>query len=397
MNFDSPPEDLDYSVALEPMRLEVIGEQRAALSELLNELVATHPAKVKVKERDHLRSTYRLILLNVIHNSICRVYTALPRAAGHFSKGSYWQRCGLSYRVTVRVLDRLHDDGLIQMFKGFYTGWPGTSRLTRVFGTDALASRVNAQQIADSVEFEWQDDAQLVVLKDSPYGADSLNFDHPDVVKLREINAFLKDHHWQQRGPVRIIYNSTPLTGGRVYTRCQNLPSKFRLAMKIDGRCVVELDYKSNHLAMLIAMTGQTMPKDPYQVVADAAQITRSKVKEFVTVSLGASSQRAARQALGRKRMTRGDFDRIWHALTESFPGVPLFNGLGTMLQSLEGQIALDIMVNGARSGIVVIPVHDSFITTADNEHWLRHEMHEQWLIHTGAELTTRVNIEKKK
>jgi hypothetical protein len=71
MNFDSPPEDLDYSVALEPMRLEVIGEQRAALSELLNELVATHPAKVKVKERDHLRSTYRLILLNVIHNSIC--------------------------------------------------------------------------------------------------------------------------------------------------------------------------------------------------------------------------------------------------------------------------------------------------------------------------------------
>ena len=95
--------------------------------------------------------------------------------------------------------------------------------------------------------------------------------------------------------------------------------------------------------------------------------------------------------------MTRGDFDRIWHALTESFPGVPLFQGFGTMLQSLEGQVALDIMLNGARSGIVVIPVHDSFITTADNEHWLLHEMHEQWLIHTGAELTTRVNIEKKK
>jgi hypothetical protein len=139
MNFDIPPEDLDYSVPLEPMRLRVLGDQRDALSEMLTELVRTHPTKLKSTEQDHVRSTYRLVLLNVIYNSIHRLYTALPRAAGRYSKDSYWGRCGLTYRVTVRVLDRLTQDGLIQMFKGFYTGSSETSRQTRVFGTNALA------------------------------------------------------------------------------------------------------------------------------------------------------------------------------------------------------------------------------------------------------------------
>jgi hypothetical protein len=259
-----------------------------------------------------------------------------------------------------------------------------------------MASKVNGQQIAESVDFDWQADKTSVVLKDFNYGADRLTSDHPDVAKLREINDFLRDHHWQQRGPVRIIYKSSPLAGGRVYTRCQSLPSKFRLAMRIDGRPVVELDYKSNHLMMLIAMTGQPLLPDPYQLVADMAQVTRNKVKEFVTRGLGASSETSARQSLGRKKMNRVEFDRIRHALDEAFPGIPLFQGFGIMLQSLEGQIALDIMVAGVRSGIVVIPIHDSFITTADNEQWLHDEMHKQWLIHTGSELRQMVRIEKK-
>ena len=78
-SFGLPPEDLDYSLPLEPMRLNVIGEQQSALKDLLTELIEIHPTKLTKDQRHDLRDVYRQILLNVIYNSIRRVYTALPR------------------------------------------------------------------------------------------------------------------------------------------------------------------------------------------------------------------------------------------------------------------------------------------------------------------------------
>ena len=52
------------------------------------------------------------------------------------------------------------------------------------------------------------------------------------------------------------------------------------------------------------------------------------------------------------------------------------------MLQSLEGQIALDIMYQGAMDHIVVLPVHDSFVTTREHKQWLWQQMLKQWAHH---------------
>ena len=76
------------------------------------------------------------------------------------------------------------------------------------------------------------------------------------------------------------------------------------------------------------------------------------------------------------------------------YEGLPLFKGVGAMLQSLEGQIALDIMEAGANEGIVVLPVHDSFITTIDKEVWLWEEMIKKWSNHVMPGAKTKV--EKK-
>lgn len=107
------------------------------------------------------------------------------------------------------------------------------------------------------MDFGWDEDAAQVVLTDFPYKADTLVADHPDVIRITRINKFLKDHHWQQRGPVRVMYKNNPVYSGRVYTRFQNMPKELRAQMRIDGRDTVELDYKSNHLMMLIAMLEQ--------------------------------------------------------------------------------------------------------------------------------------------
>lgn len=75
-SFGLPPEDLDYSLPLEPMRQDVVGEQQSALKDLLTELINSHPTKLTNDQRHHLRDVYRQILLNVIYNSIRRVFTA---------------------------------------------------------------------------------------------------------------------------------------------------------------------------------------------------------------------------------------------------------------------------------------------------------------------------------
>ncbi len=393
-SFGPPPEDLDYSLPLEPMRLEVIGEQQSALKDLLTELIETHPTKLTKDQRHDLRDVYRQILLNVIYNSIRRVYTAIPRNTKSFQRGSYWSSCGLTYKFTVPALDRLFADELIVQIKGVYNGPGGFSRLTRVFGTDKLAQRIDAQKIAEGVDFGWDEDAAQVVLTDFPYKADTLSENHPDVSRVKKINQFLKDHHWPQRGPIRVMYKKNPVYSGRVYTRFQNMPKAMRAQMRIDGQETVELDYKSNHLMMLIAMLGQPLPDDPYQEIASRAGSSRDQIKAFITASLGADSEQKAFNSLKQKKFNKDLFNKIKLATTSSYEGLPLFKGLGAMLQSLEGQIALDIMEAGVNEGIVVLPVHDSFITTIDNEEWLWNQMTKQWGINVADGAITR--IEKK-
>lgn len=394
--FGQPPEDLDYSLPVEPMCLNVIGEQQSALKDLLTELIDTHQTKLTTDQRHDLRDVYRQILLNVICNSIRRIYTALPRGTQAFEKSTYWSRFGLTFKFTVAALDRLVDDGLIVQMKGVYNGPGGFSRLTRIFGTEKLAQRVDAQKIAEAVDFGWDEDAAQVVLTDFPYKADTLVADHPDVIRITRINKFLKDHHWQQRGPVRVMYKNNPVYSGRVYTRFQNMPKELRAQMRIDGRDTVELDYKSNHLMMLIAMLEQPLPADPYLEIASKSNSSRDQVKAFITASLGADSEEKAFNSLKRKKFNKELFNKIKVATTSLYEELPLFKGVGVMLQSLEGQIALDIMDAGATEGIIVLPVHDSFIATVDNEEWLWDQMIKQWSNHVRREAKTKVERKDK-
>ena len=382
MNFGSPPEDLDYSIPMEPMRLRSMRGQQDVLKDFLSELVDTHPTKLTKPQRDDVRSVYRQVLLNVIYNSVTRIYSAVPRGTQSFKDGTYWSKLGLTFRHTVAVLDRLAEDDYILQMKGVYNGPAGFSRLTRVFGTDKLAQRIDIEKLISDVEFFWDDDAVPVVLTGFDYSADRLEADHPDVERIRAINKFLKNHHWQQRGPVRIVYKNSPMHGGRVYTRFQNMPKQHRWKMKIDGKETVELDFKANHLSMLIAMQGVPLPKDPYLSIAGATGLSRDQVKNFVTSSLGASGETSAFNSLKKYRFNKELFCQVRDALLELFPGVPLFRGFGTVLQSLEGQIALDIMYQGALDHVVVLPVHDSFVTTQENKQWLWQQMLKQWAHH---------------
>lgn len=88
MDFGRPPEDLDYSFPMEPMRVKTLGGQTGEFKEFLTELVDTHPTKLTAEQRDDVRSVYRQVLLNVIYNSSRRIYTALLVGQQHSKRGA---------------------------------------------------------------------------------------------------------------------------------------------------------------------------------------------------------------------------------------------------------------------------------------------------------------------
>ncbi len=390
--FPSPPNELDQSMPLEPMRLSVIGSLDDDLKTLLEHLVSSHPTKLKKAERHQLRDTYRQIILNVVYNSIRKTYTAIPRGSDAYKSGTYWSKLGLTFRMTISALNRLDSDGYIKLFKGFYSNATGFGRLTRMYGLDKLSEAVKAELIGQHMMIETEE--QTLVLKGFNYEVNSLPPDHPDLVRLQLINNFLDDYSWNQKGPMRLVYSGGPVRGGRVYSRFQNLPKHIRSTLTINGKPTIELDLKSNHLMMLISISGRKLPPDPYLVIANKAGTTRDKAKAFVNACLSAHDAEQGFNACKKSRINRVLFNKLETTLSTEYPEVLLYNDLGSHLQSLEGQIALDIMVDGANHEIPVLPVHDSFITTTEHEHWLRESMKKHWQSYLQA--LEAPKIEKK-
>lgn len=390
--FPSPPENLDQSMPLEPMRLEVVGEQEDALKSLLSSLVDSHPKKLTKDQRHKLRDCYRVILLNVIYNSIRETYTGIALANRAYDRGTYWHSLGLTYKFAKAAIERLNADGLITVFKGFYNHAGGFGRLTRIYGTEKLSEAVNAPLIRDYLQTEV--DTEIIELKGFPYDPETLPDDHQDLVRLRAINTFLEGFKWPQKASMRLVYNGGPARGGRIYSRFQNMPRSIRAELTINRQPTVELDYKANHLMMLLAGHVDPLPNDPYTDIATVASTSRDKVKQFITASLGSDNEEKAFNALKSSRVNRERFNALKEATFSTFPQLrnALFKDVGTMLQSLEGQIALDIMYEGAKAGIPVLPVHDSFITTVDHEDWLREQMYVQWMKHVKEGVKTRID-----
>ena len=376
MSYVIAPDDLDQSAPVEPLKIGLLGKEEQTLKGFLTELVDSHPTKL-TKDRKHaLRDNYRLILLNLLYNGSEGVYTAISRSSGAFSGGNYWESTGLSYKNSRFVVDRLSDEGYLTVYPGFVKP-SGFGRLTRLYPTEKLFERV---PLADpSLILDWTD---TIVLKGFPYDASVLTKTHPDRKRLEAINAFLKGFQWRLKSPIRLIYKNSPFSGGRLYTRFQNLPKAQRSVLTINNQPTVELDYKGNHPRMVMAINKTTPTHDPYTDIAIAVGVTRGQAKAFVTRAVGSSDREKAFSACKRHKINKPLFNRLEKATKQLIPNFPFYKSFGNILQSTEGQIALDVMYAGVKKGIPVLPVHDSFITLTEHEDWLRKEMTKQWKKH---------------
>jgi hypothetical protein len=192
-----------------------------------------------------------------------------------------------------------------------------------------------------------------------------------DLQNMKVINEHLREQSYALHGPQNLIYldkPDMPVQGGRVYMDLQRLPdnkAKVRLNTFINGKSVVEIDLKANHLRMAAALVKHELPEDPYQEIVRITGCERDVVKSAINRSLG--SDHAGRVVWGANNDSKMPIDRetfksIMDAARRIYGFIPFNEGLGVMLQSLEGQIMIQAQLRLIELGITSLPIHDALM-----------------------------------
>jgi hypothetical protein len=208
--------------------------------------------------------------------------------------------------------------------------------------------------------------------------------DHPDRQGMTIINDFLKSHKWACKGPVQLKYNTSAFEGGRLYTPYQALPDRkcrVRINTLIDDEPICEVDFNANHLRLNLAVLhSQDAGETPYEDIGELSKVDdRNRIKQFITVSMGASDEVKAFKALNKEGFNAELFDQIKQGTLKRYPKLNLFDGWGMSAQNLEGAILRKVMLEGIEQGIVSLPVHDAIAVKQGDAEWAKEAMERVW------------------
>lgn len=187
---------------------------------------------------------------------------------------------------------------------------------------------------------------------------------------------------------VRIFNEGSFDRGGRMYGGWwQSIPASFRSAIMIDGEETIELDYSGMSVRMLYHLYGIEYGDDPYALPelenyaleqGLPANHFRPAIKQYFAAMLNGDAEthfekvRLSRsfEPKFRRHEIQSMIERKHHPIASEFQ-----RGIGLWLQRLDSDIALDVMTGLLASGVLALPVHDSFIVKKRFESELKAEM----------------------
>ena len=188
------------------------------------------------------------------------------------------------------------------------------------------------------------------------------------------------------RTQLRRVFSRGDMTlHGRFYGGWwQSIPSKalqYRTHITIDGHRTCEIDYSSVCLRILYAFKG--ISKDPEEDLYDIGLTNwqgqsdprRDLIKEYINAIMNDEDEtfRLKKYKLKSLGLTHYSLHSLvlkrHHSISEA-----LNAGIGLKTQYVDSKIAEDIMVTMMDLGILVLPIHDSFIVV-DKYKWILHEV----------------------
>ncbi len=329
-------------------------------------------------------------------------WISYSRNRNHYTMPRRYRSPLYTFAAIVGTVDRLDAMGLVDHAKAppGQRGWQSA-----MCATPELVSLIGAALESGLV---LRKPPEPIILRD----ADKIPIDYHETRETtrmrREIEAqneaiagaqFGGDNVVQFVAPLRRIFNERLSQGGRFYAdggAWQILSKAERQRIQIDGEPVVEVDYSQFHPTLAYAQVGHPAPDNAY----DIPGFDRALVKVSFNIMLNSSSRSGSRHTIAHKaEMVRAvlgdDFpdglegEEMWHRAAVLHPGyaqtasdeaqrlmdaiiakhAPIsrvfFTGAGLTLQRLDSDIAESVMREMRHRGIVVLPVHDSFLAPA--------------------------------
>ncbi len=384
------------------------------------ELKANHDL-IRFNKPDHEKTlTHILADLFITYKSDPKRYLAFSRDKLWYSINTRYQPKQFAFQPFINVVDALDSLGYIESTKGFQDSRTGVGRTARMVATSKLIKLFDDHKltVANFYQLDTKESIILKSPKDDKGNKALINYEDTSATQLMRENLKLINSnigkHWidlkitdkqfselqdkltknqdKHKSPVdftrtnlfRIFNNGVAddpqfNQGGRFYGGWWlSIQSEYRSRIRINGKKTVELDYSAMHFYMMYAEKGLAMPDgDPY--ILDG--IDRKKAKLALNTALNASSKGKALSSIMRNQWpdeTREEVTAILDKLLAKHKAISelFYTGKGLELQFKDSQVAELVMLNmWNKHGVIVLPVHDSFIVSAAYYDALKAEM----------------------
>lgn len=420
------PVAADPSVSF-PLEVErgLRGEEGTSLLDHVLSLIASSETRAKrLSDRAarQRRRTVEVLLANLVAAALNRLivgrFVAVP-----FGRAAY-VKLGISCDAMTLARDVMLCAGLIELVPGFhdpaYKGIFEAGRVTRIRGTDALRDLFRQFGISrHSVVIRRE---RLVRLK---RGGKDVGPEPLDVTNSRDvlarINARIEAHDvdlpeasWERlrRRAADATDDNIPFVGdrtaktlyrvftgnwnrgGRLYGAWWlNVPKTERRCLTIDDQPTVEIDFGHLHPALLYRAMNKPLDVDPYGLPPYSRDLCKETFQRLIngSVQKGGADLKQPKEHQPPEGVSfatfLADYKRHLHAVAACFG-----KNVGLILQYEDSNLALAIMDEMDRRGIVTLPVHDSFMVNACHERTLHQVMGEVYRSRYGVEAVLKVS-----
>lgn len=340
-----------------------------------------------------------------------------------------------SYKRTLEALHLLEDKGYIELYKGFKDITNGTSMGACCVFTDKFINCVDASKVE---KFGKVVNDASVEVRDRE-GNPIYNLEGYDYMekKVDGINKWLAKHKFYfgafpKRVFLQRVYKGDMFTCGRFFFgELQTLRSYKRVGYRIDDEGVTELDYSSQHYAILATLSGYTLPDGfkPYEIdVSDLLKMeggycekrVRKILKLACMMIINSGNPTTSLKNVwdeNREVITKSlDNQDFKKAQENPFYGVSgkancseiikrlkrhnsyaeeFFKRKGGMygeLQYLDSEILFNILLILRRTDTPCLPYHDSCLVRRSDEEVLRSAMKKAWKKVLGDDRNCRID-----
>jgi hypothetical protein len=334
-------------------------------------------------------------------------------------KASRYQNA--SYRIHVeRAFVGMQALGYLKISQRGYFGNEGHTYITRYFATKKLlelfrdkdsrtlpvilqsppktelirvqkkaAKEKNGKLVNQRTSVEYQDTAETNIMRSNLQLINSclekhwvdLEFDDESIEQIQQemlskkAESLIVDRNlnFTKRCLYRVFNDTEFTTGGRFYGGWwQEIPSRYRQRIIIDGKRTEEYDYSNLHPTILYLMEGIKPPEDSYSNIYPAVKgwemppknDLRKGIKIALNSMLNAKAPLKRPPRAFKKKMVNCTWAQLTEAILAKHKPIQhyFFSNVGLALQTIDSSLAEHIMMHFVKIGYPVLPMHDSFI-----------------------------------